>query len=134
MYEYTLIISQYYYSRHFFIVKHDENFIEKARAFAEELMNYKRDANNEKELYLGDLDPRYVGNEIRPRYNINDCGDIYFLQANYANKLMGESWQYKNDSRRERQGFQKKAVTESIDKHHCENKVFEIVKKHFEIA
>ena len=134
MYKYTLIISQYYYSRHYFIVHHTEDFIEKATEFAKELMTYKRDEGNEKEIYLGDLDPKYVGDGKRQRYNINDSGDIYFIQSDYANRLAAETWSYKEDTRRESRGFQKKEVTRSIDEHHSYKKVAEIVEKYFVIA
>lgn len=134
MFKYVLIISQYYHSRHFFIVKRPENFLEKSREFAVELMTYKRDESNTNEMYLGDLDPKYAGDGNRSRYNVNDNGDIYFLQSNYANKLMDESWSYKEDSKRESRSFQKKSVTESIDKHHSYSVVAKIVDKHFEIS
>jgi hypothetical protein len=134
MFKYTLIISQYYHSRHIFIVHHTPDFIERARAFAAELMAYKRDDDCQRDIYLGDLDPEYCGTNIRPRYNINDSGDIYFLQAFYANALMDESWDYKNDSRREAAGFKSKKVWEDIHRHHDAAKVYEIVKRHFEIA
>ena len=55
-YKYTLIISQYYHSRHFFIVHHTEDFLTKAKEFSQELMKHKRDENNKKELYCGDID------------------------------------------------------------------------------
>jgi hypothetical protein len=132
MYKYTLIISQFYYSRHFFIVKHDENFIENAKKFALELVAHKRCFETGRELYIGDLE--IESKEIRQRYNINDQGDIYFLQSNYANGLMGDSWGYKEDTRRESRGFQKKADVERINKHHNYKDVKKIVEKHFEIA
>jgi hypothetical protein len=134
LYKYTLIISQYYHSRHFFIVEHNPDFMEKARSFVNELMVYKREAGSTREMYLGDLDPEYTSGEIRGRYNINDSGDIYFLQSNYANYLMGESWEYKEHSRRESRGYQNKKVTEAISQHHDYNRVKDIVKKYFEIA
>jgi hypothetical protein len=133
-YKYTLIISQYRWSRHFFIVKHDENFIENARKFATELMEYKNSSDSKRELYLGDLDPTYLKAEIRRRYNINDHGDIYFIQSTSANFLMSESWSYKEDTRRESRGFQKKSDKQSISDHHEYYKVKEILNKYFEIA
>ncbi|MGO4496484.1 hypothetical protein AB4114_11360 [Paenibacillus sp. 2RAB27] len=134
MFNYVLIISQYYYSRHFFIVKRPSDFLDKAREFAKELMTYKREETSTREMYLGDLDPKYSGDGSRTRFNINDSGDIYLLQSDYANKLMWESWSYKEDSRRESRGFQKKEVTQSIDKHHNYDNVADIVKKYFEIS
>lgn len=134
-YNYTLIISQYYYSRHFFMVKHGNHFLENAREFATELMTYKRGEDYyKKEFYLGDLDPQYVQKEIRSRYNINDAGDIYFLQSNYANYLMCESWSYKEDTRRESRGFQKKVDEQAISDRHNYGIIKDIVERHFEIA
>lgn len=132
MYKYTLIISQFYYSRHFFIIKHDENFIENAKKFAIDLIEYKRCEETDRPPYIGDLE--YATEQIRPRYNINDQGDIYFLQSNYANFCMGESWTYQRDSMRESRGFQSKAVLNRISNHHDLGRVMSIVKKYFEIA
>lgn len=117
-----------------FIVKIDENFIETARKFSAELMNYKRDETDNRGIYLGDLDPKYCTSEMRCRYNINDHGDIYFINATYANRCMCESWEYKEHSRRESAGFKSKAVLESIKNHHNYDEVKDIVKKYFEIA
>lgn len=134
-YKYSLIISQYHHSRHMYIVKIDENFIENARKCATEIMKYKRNGEITTK-YLGDLEPEYSGKdkEMRSRYNINDAGDICFINAGYANYCMGEAFKYKEDSRRESVGFKKKIVIEAIRDHHNDNKIFEIVKKYFEIA
>jgi hypothetical protein len=134
-FKYCLIVSQYYHSRHMFIVNITDNFIEKARAFAIELMSYKRGEEAQgRKNYLGDLDPDYCKEELRSRYNINDSGDIYFINSLYANRCMLEAFNYKEDSRRETVGFKRKDVLESISKHHNYDRVCEIVKKHFEIA
>jgi hypothetical protein len=136
---YSLIVSQYYHSRHMFIVKIDENFIDNARKFACELMEYKRsslpdDFYSSRGKYLGDLDPEYCGEKLRPRYNINDTGDIYFINFKYANRCMYEAFEYREDSRRESVGFKKKSVTDSIAEHHNRDRVKEILEKYFEIA
>lgn len=134
-YKYCLIVSQYYHSRHMFIVEIDGNFIEKAREFALELMKYKRsdDENRTREEYLGDLDPKYSNGELRSRYNINDAGDIYFINSPYANYCMSVACDYTRDSLRESKGYIKKAITEEIDNHHSYKKVKEVVQNHFEI-
>ncbi|WP_135552068.1 hypothetical protein [Paenibacillus cymbidii] len=133
-FKYTLIVSQYYYSRHFFIVHHTHDFLEKARLFAAELMEYKRSGDNPRPIRLGDLDPEWSSGNIRGRYNINDTGDIYFIQGNYANRLMEESWEFRDTSKRESRGFQSKQVMQDISKNHDRTKVRAIVEKHFEIA
>lgn len=134
MHKYVLIISQYYHSRHMYIVHRPDDFLDKAREFAIELMKHKRSADNTRPMYLGDLDPEYAGDGNKSRYNINDSGDIYFLQAKYANYLMEQSWEYRDISRRQAQGFKKKSELESIHRHHTEKHVYELVKKYFEIA
>ncbi|PWW37364.1 MULTISPECIES: hypothetical protein [Paenibacillus] len=136
MYKYTVIISQYYHTRHIFIVQHDEKtFLDSARELTEELMDYKREADCEREKYLGDLDPKYSdGREIRSRYNVNDSGDIYFIQTVYANRAMEFGIEYNETSIRESRGFKSKKIQEAIYNHHSYKTVFEIVKKHFEIA
>ena len=132
-YNYTLIISQYYYSRHMFIVKYNERFLEKAKDFAKELITYKRDRDCTRELCLGDLDYGDP-NVVRPRYNINDSGDIYFIHAKYANYCKDVSIEYREDSIRESRGYQSKKITNSICDHHDYHRVKEIVERHFEIA
>lgn len=132
-YKYSLIVSQYYFSRHMFIVHIKEDFIEKAKQFAYELMVYKRSEDCERELYAGDLDYIKDG-EIRRRYNTNDSGDIYFIQSPYANYCMHEAIEFREDSIRESRGFQKKSITNAISEHHDYRKVKEIVGKYFEIA
>lgn len=133
-YKYSLIVSQYYHSRHIFLVKIDENFIESARNFVSELEKYKRGSEDLREIYLGDLDEKYCGDELRSRYNINDAGDIYFINGNYANHLMYEGYHYYECTRRESVGYKRKTVTEDIAKHHNYSKVEEIVEKYFKIV
>jgi hypothetical protein len=119
-----------------FIVKHDEKFLENAKEFAVELMGYKRGDDYHKDnKYLGDFDPKYCKqDEIRSRYNINDRGDIYFIQSEYRNYCKDVANEYYETSLRESRGYQRKAVKEALSKNHDYRKVKEIVEKHFEIA
>jgi len=134
-YKYCLIVSQYYHSRHMFIVKIEDNFLENAREFAVELMEYKR-SESTKGTYLGDLGPTYSNSktEMRSRYNINDAGDIYFMNYGCANSCMLEAFKYKEDSQRESVGFKRKDVLHAISEHHEYFKVREILTEYFEIA
>jgi len=133
-YKYTLIVSQYRHSRHMFLVKHNpETFLESAKNFTAELEKYKRNEDFERDIDLGDL-VYHKEDVIHSRYNINDFGDIYFINAEYANGLMHDAIEYHEASRRESVGFKKKGVTESIEKHHSLWKVKEILLRHFEIA
>jgi hypothetical protein len=83
---------------------------------------------------LGDLDPQYSTGSIRSRYNINDAGDLYFIQSNYANYCKNTAIEFAEDSRREAVGFKRKEVLDGITIHHDSGKVFKIVEKYFEIA
>jgi len=132
---FCLIVSQYFHSRHLFIVNIDENFLENARLFATELIAYKRsDERENRGLYLGDLSPEYCGVNLRPRYNINDAGDIYFINYVLATRCMNEAFDYRESSRRQASGFQKKSISESIAAHHKYGVVEKIVKKYFKVA
>jgi len=134
-YKYTLIVSQYSHSRHMYIVKHDpETFIETAKNFARELMSYKRGTNEAVEdKDLGDLVYNPTA-EIRSRYNINDYGDIYFINGQYANRLMEEAGNYYVDCYRECRSYVKKELERRIYEHHNGRNVTEILKKYFEIV
>lgn len=133
-YKYTLIVSQYDYSRHMYLVKFDPiTFIESAKNFTAELQKYKRDGGDTREIEFGDL-KYFKESDIASRYNVNDQGDIYFINAVYSNYLMGESIEYYDCSRRESAGFKKKSAKEAIREHHNGLRVMEILKKHFDIA
>ena len=132
--KYTLIVSQYRHSRHCFIVKHDsKTFLENAKDFVTELEGYKRDEDRNGEVNLGDL-IYHTQDVIHPRYNVNDQGDIYFINGMYVNGLMHEAIAYHEVSRRESVGYKKKTSEESIVKHHNLWRVKEILQNHFEIA
>ena len=135
-YKYTLIITQYYHSRHFFIVEYTNDFLNKYKAFCTELMEYKRSEGNERDLYCGDIDYQLENGhkEIRRRYNINDSGDIYLLNSDSANYLAGETRSYQRDSIRESKGYQKKSLLNEIGEHHDYSVISNIVKNHFELA
>jgi hypothetical protein len=137
-YKFTLIISQYRWSRHSFIVKHCPDFLEKAKAFAVELITYKRGENNNgwnkpPEENLGDL-TYHKEDKIYPRYNINDAGDIYFINSAYANYLKDIAIEYAEVSKRESKGYKPKGYEEDVAKSHNFRTVKEILEKHFEIV
>jgi len=133
-FKYTLIVSQYRYSRHSFLVKHNpDTFLEQAKELTAELEAYKRPPACDMEIDYGDLTYKSP-DKIYMRYNVNDWGDIYFISSFYANRLMRDAIEYADTSRRECRGYQKKSHVESVDKHHNYNAVEAIVKKHFEIV
>ena len=133
-YKYTVIISQYYHSRHAFIVKFDaDKFKEQAKKVVAELEQYKRDSDYKKDINFGDLTYRET-DEIYSRYNINDYGDIYFLNCPTVNKCSQIVSEYREDSIRESKGYKKKTVINAIEEHHNYSQVRRIIDKYFEVA
>jgi len=135
-YNYTLIISQYWHSYHYFIVKFNkETFIKHMQELTIELDNHKGNGINDKHA-ITQSDPfyEYKDNDIHRRYNVNGNGDIYFLNSKYVDYLQGEIRGYEDTARQGARGYKRKSVIEDISKNHNKNKVYEIIKKHFEIA
>ena len=130
-YKYCLIVSQYYHSRHMFVVELNDSFMESAANLTNELNAYKRD--KEKPENIGDLDCKHRQGKLYSRYNVNDSGDIYFINKQSINGCMHEAFGYKEDSRRESVGYKKKVVQEAIYEHHDFNTIRDIVVKHFTI-
>lgn len=142
-YEYVLITSQYYHSRHSFIVKYDKDtFLEDARALVTDLFALKRAEGYVcRDRYpFGDLDDKFY-RENGSRHNINDAGDIYFIKHERANYLSHIVSDYDNQSRLDlkHSGYDKRTKTfknilAKIEKHHNYRDVVGIVMKHFEVA
>lgn len=132
-FKFTLIISQYYHSWHYFIVEHnEETFIKQMQELTKELDKYKGGGIGDKRInqsdpYYGDL------GTIRYRYNVNANGDIYFINSHSVNDLQQIIQRDINDTRYSRQGFKKKAITDDINKNHNYNDVSKIINKYFEI-
>ena len=132
--KYCLIISQYYHSRHSFIVRLKKDFITQARGLVKELEEYKRE-NNDREYRYGDLENTDNEGKIRFRYNVNDEGDIYFINSKFANRLKDFAVEYGVQSYKEaHRGYIAKRILEKVSIHHNFDKVYEIVNKYFEIV
>lgn len=137
-FKYMVIISQYRWSRHCYIVEFETDFLEKAKQFAVELMTYKRGENNNdwRKLpseNLGDL--TYNSPEkIYGRYNINDAGDIYFINTQSVNRCKDICLEYYEVSKYESKGYKPKALEEDIRNHHNETVVRRILEKYFKLA
>ncbi len=133
-YKYTVIVSQLYHSRHSFIVKFEsDKFMQKAKAFVTELEHYKRAINCERETEFGDL--TYKSDvEISGRYNVNDYGDIYFINTHTVDRCTYWVKHYLADSIRQSKGYKKKALLAEIEEHHNFNQVHQILMKYFELA
>lgn len=77
--KYVLIVSQYYYSHHCFVVSaEEESYREKALSLIEKLEDYKRDDDDERPYHYGSF-REMAYTEISGRWNVNDAGDIYFI-------------------------------------------------------
>lgn len=132
--ECLLIISQYYHSRHYFIVAREENAVklyEDCRSLIEKFEDYKRTGPTRPYQY-GDISGQYF-NGLKHQRNVNDSGDIYFIPCGSIARALYEMRDYQNQSRREAQGYKKRADITAISEHHNENKLREIVSKHFQI-
>ncbi|MEB4819767.1 hypothetical protein [Bacillus thuringiensis] len=88
-FKYTLLVSQYYHSRHMFIVEHKGDFLGQAKKCATRLIEYKRKNGSESEISLRDL-TYFKDDTIRSRYNINDPGDIYFIRGDSIKSLIAD--------------------------------------------
>ncbi|MGG5461479.1 hypothetical protein [Clostridium sp. B9] len=136
-YKYTLIVSQLYHSYHMFLVKFDEdNYFGQMRSLTKKLCEYKR-GNDEyyKEKSLECGDPFYFKQEEpRFRYNVNDAGDIYFLNFTSINHALDTVKKYFDDERRGSQGYKSKAILEELSMCHNKDKILEIIESIYEIA
>ncbi|HIE6631486.1 hypothetical protein [Bacillus luti] len=132
-FKYTLLVSQYYHSRHMFIVEHKGDFLGQAKKCATELIEYKRENGSEREISLGDL-TYFKDDTIRSRYNINDRGDIYFIQGDSIQSLIADVLNYHETSVNQKRGRIKKAVLNDVVEHHQLSEITKIVKKHFDVA
>lgn len=133
-YKYTLIVSQYYHSRIFFLVKFTNDFIQQSIKFISELEDCKRSGTECYEKSFGDFEFRKDDPEIHYRYNVNDEGDIYFLNHTYADKAMYDAINYNMDSYYESREYVRKEIRERIYNHHDYKTVRELVEKYFEIV
>lgn len=137
-YKYTLIVSQLYHSYNVFVVKFDEDkYFGQMRRLTNKLCEYKR-GNNEcyKEKSLECGDPFYFDKEEEPhfRYNVNDAGDIYFLNFPSVNYALSAVKKYWDDERIASRGYKSKSVLEKIAKYHNRNKILDIIESIYEMA
>lgn len=130
-YKYSLVISQYYHSRHSFIVEYPNNFINTCEKFLEDIEDYKR-GNRKQPYQYGDFGYRTT-DKVFQRYNVNDEGDIYVINSCSINYLKDIAEKYAIDSYRESRQYIKKSVIEEISKHHDYFKISTIVDKHFNV-
>ena len=135
--KYILIVSQYYYSHHCFIVSgEEENFREKALTLIEKLEDYKRDKKDRPYHYGISRDEAYTN--ISYRWNVNDEGDIYFIPCNTITQALRIAEEYNPALQRKGyfKGVSRKRISEvqgQIFKHHCEPNIMRIVSECFRV-
>ena len=130
-YKYSLVISQYYHSRHSFIVEYPNNFINTCEKFLEDIEDYKR-GNRKQPYQYGDFGYRTT-DKVFQRYNVNDEGDIYVINSCSINHLVGFVKKYSLDTYKETRQYIKKNILQEINEHHDYDKIQQIVDKHFNI-
>jgi hypothetical protein len=82
---------------------------------------------------LGDL--TYFKDEtIRSRYNINDQGDIYFVQGGSIQSLIADVLNYHETSVNQKRGRIKKGVLNDVAEYHPLSEITKIIEKHFDVA
>ena len=129
--KYLLIVSQYYHSRHCFVVPADENtYRDNAKALITDLEKYKRRSDNDSPVHLGDKEELFYPN-ISWRWNVNDSGDIYFIPCYSIAGAIHRCKEYWEHSYRDSRGFKRKDILENISNHHNYDNVREIVNRYF---
>ncbi len=95
--KYILIVSQYYYSHHCFVVSAaEENFREKALTLIEKLEDYKRDEGDQRDYRYG-YPRENAYTDISVRWNVNDSGDIYFIPCQSISSAMSQAKEYNSN-------------------------------------
>jgi len=128
-----LIISQYYHSRHYFIVERFKNeavLYYLCRRLIEEMEDHKR--SDTRPYEYGDITEDHF-KSLKWQRNVNDSGDIYFIPCGSIAKALYEMRYYQDCTRREAQGYKKQAVLSAISEHHDKTKIGEMVGRYFEI-
>ena len=136
--KYILIVSQYYYSHHCFVVSAaEENFREKALTLIEKLEDYKRDEGNQDDYRYGyPREEAYT--DISVRWNVNDQGDIYFIPCSSFSEALDNAKEYNSELKfiSDFKGTSKKRLAKietEIFLHHSSNKVKDIAGSIFNI-
>ncbi|MEZ3454898.1 MAG: hypothetical protein K1W17_11125 [Oscillospiraceae bacterium] len=138
--KYILIISQYYYSHHCFVVSaSEENFREKALTLIEKLEDCKRDEGNQSEYRYGyPREEAYT--DISVRWNVNDVGDIYFIPCSSVLAALNNAAEYNSElqytKRYNVRDMSKKRLAQieaAVSKYHRYCDIRDIVKNIFEI-
>lgn len=137
--KYVLIVSQYYYSHHCFVVSADEeNYREKALSLIEKLEDYKR--NDERPYHYGTLFRENAYTEISGRWNVNDAGDIYFIPCGSVTEALQKSEEFNSELNKTQwlkgrglKAAQRKIIEKNIDEHHLYSRISKIIGECFTV-
>lgn len=139
--KYVLIVSQYYYSHHCFVVSaEEESYREKALTLIEKLEDYKRNDDDERPYHYGSL---FYGNaytEISERWNVNDAGDIYFIPCESVTEALQRAEEFNTELNKVQwlkgrglKAAQRKVIENNIDEHHLYSRTAKIVGECFAV-
>lgn len=138
--KYVLIVSQYYYSHHCFVVSSaEDDYREKALSLIEKLEDYKRDDDDERPYHYGSSrENAYT--EISGRWNVNDAGDIYFIPCKSVTEALQKSEEFNLELNRKQwlkgrslTAAQRKAIEKNINEHHLYSRISKIVGECFAV-
>lgn len=139
--KYVLIVSQYYYSHHCFVVSaKEESYREKALTLIEKLEDYKRNDDDERPYHYGTLflDRAYI--EISERWNVNDAGDIYFIPCGSVTEVLQRAEEFNTELNKTQwlkgrglKAAQRKVIEKNIDEHHLYSRTAKIVGECFAV-
>ena len=137
--KYVLIVSQYYYSHHCFVVSaEEENYREKALSIIEKLEDYKR--NDERPYHYGTLFRENAYTEISGRWNVNDAGDIYFIPCKSVAEALQKAEEFNSELNKTQwlkgrglKAAQRKIIEKNIDEHHLYSRISKIIGECFTV-
>lgn len=138
--KYVLIVSQYYYSHHCFVVSaKEENYREKALTLIEKLEDYKRNDDDERPYHYGSSrENAYT--KISGRWNVNDAGDIYFIPCKSVTEALQRAEEFNTELNKTQwfkgrglKAAQRKVIEQNIDEHHLYSRTAKIVDECFAV-
>lgn len=138
--KYVLIVSQYYYSHHCFVVSaKEESYREKALTLIEKLEDYKRNDDDKRPYHYGS--PREKAyTEISGRWNVNDAGDIYFIPCKSVAEALRRAEEFDSELNKTQwlkgrglKAAQHKIIEQNIDEHHLYSRTAKIVSECFAV-
>ncbi len=138
--KYVLIVSQYYYSHHCFVVSvKEESYREKALTLIEKLEDYKRDDDDERPYHYGSSREKAY-TEISGRWNVNDAGDIYFIPCGSVTEALQRAEEFNSELNKTQwlkgrglKAAQRKVIEKNIDEHHLYSRTAKIVSECFAV-